>query len=583
MFESVKRCLRCGPLSGQPLTEGQWLWLGYLLLLPLYLLPLCMTRFLPGLDLPLHLSLIDAVLKSGQTISPQHELYQAQFTPSGYFAYYFLLAQLAKWMPIQLAHRIVMGGAIALLPLACARLLKSYGTSRLPSLMAFPLAYNMPLHYGFVSFACSIPILVLFLSQLILVLSREQSLRKDAPYLAGLGVLLYLSHIQTYGLALFLTLCLSLLPEFPWQRRIVAVCAVLPSVLLLGVWQSGGIFQSVERAPTKNLLYVMKEFWHARVHELHTPLQYLIDPLRRLLLFQVHLLRGFMDRSDQVMANVFLLSLGVYVGLGLLIQRRERQHVPGHRQTRLARWLPGLLAIGAYLGLPHHIPEFQTIFPRFAIVAAVLAFPFIPQALGRCPSSWLRGLTLLSLGPSCLYGMTLSMEYHRFDRELADFGAVLDAMPPGGKTLGLVYGDKSSRILSAGATLVNLPAYYPIERRSAQSLVPIVFCGAPGSPCKTKPGAKALPAVDQWRPEVFPIAESVSYFDYFLTHAAPPQPLLFGRFADRVELLATAGKWSVYRRKRYGAGPSFGYGRRGQRALEQPSLIDPQPGQGKPQ
>ncbi|MEI2717692.1 MAG: hypothetical protein V9E98_12015, partial [Candidatus Nanopelagicales bacterium] len=61
MFESVKRCLRCGPLSGQPLTEGQWLWLGYLLLLPLYLLPLCMTRFLPGLDLPLHLSLIDAV------------------------------------------------------------------------------------------------------------------------------------------------------------------------------------------------------------------------------------------------------------------------------------------------------------------------------------------------------------------------------------------------------------------------------------------------------------------------------------------------------------------------------------------
>lgn len=550
MFESVKRCVRCWPPSGQPLAEGQWLWLGYLLLLPLYLLPLFVTRFLPGLDLPLHLSLVDALLKAGQVGSPQHEIYQTQFTPSGYFAYYFLLTQLAKWMPIQLAHRVLMGGMIALLPLACARLLKSYGSSRLPSLIAFPLAYNMPLHYGFVSFACSIPILVLFVAQVILVLAREQLLRKDVPYLAGLAVLLYLSHIQTYGLALVLTSCLLLLSCFPWRRRMVAVFAVLPSVLLLGLWQSAGIFQSAAKAPTKNLLYVVKEFWYARVHELHTPLQYLSDPLHRLYLFQVHLLRGFMDRSDQVMANVFLLSLGVYVGLGVLIEHREGQRTPDHRLTRWARWLPGLLALGAYLGLPHHIPEFQTIFPRFAIVAAVLAFPFIPQALCRCPKSWLRWLTLLSVGPSCLYGVTLSIEYYRFDRELADFATVLDAMPPGGKTLGLVYGDKSSRTLSAGAMLVNLPAYYPIERRSAQSLVPIVFCEAPGSPCNRRPGAKAPPPVDHWKPEFFPIAESVAYYDYFLTHAAPPQPLLFGPFADRVELLATAGKWSVYRRKR---------------------------------
>ncbi len=555
MFESLKRRFRSEPSSGQLLTEGQWLGIGYLLLLPLYLLPLYVTRFLPGLDLPLHLSLIDAVLKSGQPGTPQHEIYQSHFTPSGYFAYSFLLVQLAKWVPIQLAHRILIGCVIALLPLACARLLRSYGTSILPSLMAFPLAYNMPLHYGFVSFAFSIPILVLFVSQMIVVLTQDRLRRRDVPYLTGLGLLLYLSHVQTYGLALVIAASLLAVKTLPRRNRVVATLAILPSVLLLGLWQARGIFQSATKAPPKNLLYVVKQFWDARMQELATPLQLLIDPLRRFILFQVYLLRGFMDTSDQVMANVFVITLAALIWLGVFVERRDAQRPSDVRLGRAVRWLPALLAFLAYLGLPHHIPEFQTIFPRFAILAAVLSFSFIPQALACCPPSWRRWLWLLSAGPSLLYGITLSIEYRRFDRELADFATVLDATPAGGKTLGLVFGDKSSRTVSAGAMLVNLPAYYVIERRAPQSLVPIPFCEAPGSVCRRRPGEHRSPRVDHWKPETFPVAESVSYFDYFLTHAAPPQALLFGTHSDHVEPLASAGKWTVYRKRVLRPGP----------------------------
>jgi hypothetical protein len=39
--------------------------LGYLLLLPLYLAPLFVARYLPGLDLPFHLSMADMLGKAG--------------------------------------------------------------------------------------------------------------------------------------------------------------------------------------------------------------------------------------------------------------------------------------------------------------------------------------------------------------------------------------------------------------------------------------------------------------------------------------------------------------------------------------
>jgi hypothetical protein len=52
---------RLRSLSG----DARAFWAGYLLLLPLFLAPLFVTRYLPGLDLPFHLSMTDMLLGLG--------------------------------------------------------------------------------------------------------------------------------------------------------------------------------------------------------------------------------------------------------------------------------------------------------------------------------------------------------------------------------------------------------------------------------------------------------------------------------------------------------------------------------------
>lgn len=534
--------------------ERTLFWLAYATLLPLYLLPLFVTRFLPGLDLPLHLSLIDAVAKSDLPGTPQQALYEANVAPSGYFAYYALLFLLGKVCSLQLAHRLIICVMIAALPLFCARLLRVLGSASFPSLLAFPLAYNMPLHYGFVSFACSIPILVGFVAQVILVLRSERAVSKDSALLSVLGLCLYLSHVQTYGLALLIVLLLSCVPGQRWTARLASLFAILPSLIALYIWQSKGIFSADAAHATspghsKGLWYTVQAFWHARITELGGPLQLLHDLAKRLFLFQVHLLRGFMDVSDQVMSNVFLIALAVIIFVGHFVGSKQRPESFGTTSSWLLRAIPPLLGLGAYLGLPHHIAEFQTIYPRFAILSAVLSFSLIPSSLRLVPRVWLYRLFALSVIPSLLYALLLTLQFHRYGRELTDFATVLDATPAGGKSVGLVFGGGSSRVLSSGAQLVNLPAYYPIERRSPHSMVAITFCGAPGSLCRKKSDAVRIPSLNPFHPEQAQIPEVVTYFDYFITYAAPPAERLFGTQASALAPLARAGQWTVYRKK----------------------------------
>jgi hypothetical protein len=535
------------------LDERTLFWIGYAALLPLYLLPLLVTRFLPGLDLPLHLSLVDAVAKSMTEGTPQHALYEAHFSPSGYFAYYFLLYQLGKLCSLQLAHRLIIGVTIAALPLACLRLSRALGIASFPSLLAFPLAYNMPLHYGFVSFACSIPIMVFFVAQTTVVLRAQRLIPIDIGLLSALGLLLYLCHVQTYGLSLVIACALCLVPGSLWSARVAVFLSILPSLIVLYMWQSKGIFSadlalSVAQAPRKGLWYSLQSFLHARLSELSSPSRLLIDPLYRLFLFQVHLLRGFTDFSDQVMSNVFLIALAVLIGLGHVVGRKHRQDVGTPFPPLALRLLPPLLALGAYLALPHHIAEFQTIYPRFAILSAVLSFSLIPPALRSVPRLLFRRLFVLCAAASLLYALLLTRNYYRYGRELADFATVLDATPSGGKAVGWVFGGGVSRVLSSGAQLANLPAYYSIERRSSHSMVAITFCGAPGSLCRKKSDAARIPLLDSFHPEHTPLGDAVAYFDYFITYAAPLdwRPLELQK--DELAPLATAGLWTVYRK-----------------------------------
>ena len=98
--------------------------------------------------------------KRGSAASPYAAFYEGSLRLAPYAAHYLMLVALGKVMNLLRAqadrgalHRgdAALHGVAAL---ACGR-------SRVPALLAFPLAYNLTLHYGFISFALSLPVLML--------------------------------------------------------------------------------------------------------------------------------------------------------------------------------------------------------------------------------------------------------------------------------------------------------------------------------------------------------------------------------------------------------------------------------------
>ena len=140
-------------VAGGRIPDGWCFGVAYVLLLPFFLAPLFATRLLPGLDLPFHLAAADMLSKVGHPDSPYAPFYGGGLRIAPYAAHFLALAAFGKAMNLLAAHKLILVLYVGGLPLAMASLLAACKRSRIPALLAFPLAYNLSLHYGFVSFA----------------------------------------------------------------------------------------------------------------------------------------------------------------------------------------------------------------------------------------------------------------------------------------------------------------------------------------------------------------------------------------------------------------------------------------------
>jgi hypothetical protein len=178
----------------------------------------------------------------------------------------------------------------------------------------------------------------------------------------------------------------------------------------------------------------------------------------------------------------------------------------------------------------------------------VLAPLALPRRLSRLAPAVLGALGGPALALAGWYGVQLIRHYQDFSKEVSDFTSVMDRTLPAGRALGLVY-DRSSRVMRVESVLVSLPAYYPVLRPAPTSATPVFYCGMRHMPCRVREGAVAPPAPNPWAPTQLDPPKAVQAFDYFFARAAPPPGVLFGKLAGRVEPLAKAGSWIVYRVK----------------------------------
>jgi hypothetical protein len=534
-------------LDGDARTFG----LGYLVLAPFFLAPLVVARYLPGLDLPFHLSMADMLRKAGDPASPYAPYYQGGLSVAPYAAHYIGLRVLAVAVPLMTAHKLIVGLYVASFPLAAAALLGACGRSRVPALLAFPLAYNLTLHYGFVSFALSLPVLMLLLAALVTFLADEQARPVWFVGSALVAVLLFLCHLQNYlyGVCAAVAFLLFAGRDVSWRRRGLGALTLVPSLACLLVWHLTHEFEGPKAAERKSLATALTIVKNERLAELVNTTA-LADVWARFKAIPLHALRGFTDLVDITAARAVLLVVAGYLVVGLVALGALRDREPPPRM-RIAGGVALAGALLAYFGLPHHLKAFElmTFYPRFAVLVMAFLLLVIPAGLRR-----LRGLPgrAIVLAPALvvgvLYGLELIRHYRWYDAEVADFAAVVNKVPPGGRAVGVAF-ERQSRVMRIESALAGLPHLYAALRPAPNSMTPVFYCGMRHMPCAKLTPPRPLPDVSPWSAGFNDPTALIDAYDYVFLRLPPARPL-FGPAHDKVELLAKEGSWMVYGRKK---------------------------------
>jgi hypothetical protein len=520
----------------------------YALLLPFFLAPLFATRLLPGLDLPFHLAAADMLSKVGRPGSPYAAYYEGGLRIAPYAAHFIALIGLGKIMGLLAAHKLIIIVYVAGLPLAMASLLASCRRSRIPALLAFPLAYNMTLHYGFVSFALSLPVLLWLLAEMTKLAHSESSHVFRARWLATAAVasLLFLCHLQNFLYGVCAALAFALLAAAPVRRKLVAVTALGPSFAGLAYWHFSSPPVAGQAKLTPALAWVFLK--RHRLDDLGRG-KLPVELWNRVLLIPSHAMRAFTDEINVPACKGLFLLMVAYVVVGVLAWTAtgepQEPRILRKKRMRLAGAIGFLGALAAYLALPHHLQELElmTFFPRFAVLVLLMFLLLVPAGLLRLRGLFVLLLPVPALVFGMLYGRQLTLHYRAYGAEVAGFVEVAGKTPSGGKALGLVF-DRKSAVMNVESALLGLPGFYPAMRPALGSMVPPTYCGLRHMPCRLKvePGF----ALSPWDPAGFSPAKMLPTFDYFFVRSLPRGLDPFRGYHGMVELLAQSGNWMVF-------------------------------------
>jgi hypothetical protein len=493
----------------------------------------------------------DLLSKVGRAGSPYAPYYDGGLRIAPYAAHFVALIGLGKVMGLLAAHKLVVIAYVAGLPLAMASLLAACRRSRIPALLAFPLAYNLALHYGFVSYALSLPVLPWLLAQITKLAYSDRTRTLVARWFATAAVasLLFLCHLQNFLFGVCAALAFALLAAAPIRRKLLAVTALGPAFAGLVYWHfwSPPVVGQAKLTPALAWAFLKRHRMDDMGRE-----KLPVDLWNRLISIPLHAMRAFVDEINVTACKGLCLIMVAYVVVGIVAWPAAKEPLEERalrkRRMRLAGVVVFLGALAAYLALPHHLQELElmTFFPRFAVLVLLMFLLLVPAGLLRLRGLFVLLLPLPALVFGMLYGRQLTLHYRAYGAEVAGFVEVAGKTPPGGKAMGLVF-DRRSAVMSVESTLIGIPGFYPALRPALGSMVPPHYCGDRHMPCQLKAEANAF--LSPWLPASFAPARMLPIFDYFFVRSLPRGMDLFRGYHGMVELLAQSGPWMVFRKR----------------------------------
>jgi hypothetical protein len=498
------------------------------LLLGLYLAPLAAARYLPSLDLPMHLSLASAYHDVGDASTFTSRVYEPRGALTPYLGFYALTGALAHLVPILTALKLVIALSALALVGGALLALSAFGRSRWLVFLTLPLLWDVNASYGYFPFRLSVALALLGLALARRDLDEPRLGRELA--LGAVGVLTYLTHAHGFallGVLWGLTVVLGA-PRLKVLAR--ALAPLLPALALSAGWYLAALFAAGPRGETATRVVTL--------------------PLIRLMELIPHrVLNSLSDGRDE------LVALGIALLWGALVVASPRPALPAwaegkgrltRARARLAGHLPelaaALMAI-LYFAVPNQLlTPTQQLFGmnyRFLIVICLLA--------ALVPRVDLSGWRALAIAPALLlsayFGLVVLEESRAFDaRYRPHLDRVIAAIPRGQRVMAFNYEVSDPRFT---VPILNHFVGYLTAQRDGVSQVNHTGTSYQYMPVKLR-DERAFPTPPF--PGPVPMAVFGARYDYFLiqdragSRRAPfdPRPL---------RLVIEAGPWRLYARR----------------------------------
>jgi hypothetical protein len=416
------------------------------------------------------------------------------FTP--YLFGYVLVRAAAGVLPVDAAFRLVLYLATIALPLAIRFLLRRTGADGWLSLLGFPLAFGFTFYWGFVNYVIAIPVAVVYLAAAY-DLSTRPELRRGAV-LVALAMLLLVSHALIFLFCAGATILLALFVR-PYSRAaVVAVPAIVPIPALL--WW-------VARMRGSDSLVAHPIGWNPGLYRLlHLPSMLLSD-----------------ERDN---AAVILLAVAA---LAIAVTRPRVARDP-------RRWIFFVLAAAIYFAGPQSAFGTAFVFQRFAVFTAIGALFVIDTPMTA------RTTRALLIVAAMAWAGLLTVRFHDFDREAAEFDRVVEAIPPNVRLAFYIAHPRAEAV--PGAVFLHFPAYYQEEKGgllswSFASFFPQLIRYRPGAAPRLGGSVLFDPAHIDW--------QGLSAFDYVLIRGRRDPTL---SLAHALDPIAHTRTWWLYRTPR---------------------------------
>jgi hypothetical protein len=490
------------------------------------LVPVWIGRYLPLLDGPNHLAITFVWRHLSDPEWGFDKVYTSNLAPLPYWAQYAIEYVLSIPFGIEIAQKLFLSASILALPISIALYARRMGRDPRLALFAFPLAWNVNLANGFLSYVAGLP--VLFFALIALDKYAERPTLKWGAIAALTGTSLYFFHFLSWGMFLAIGGFSSLPAPRPWsvKRALLAPLPTLPTALV------GLVCYKIGNSASVNLP-VNTGRGLAGFQGAYNDLQ------GNLTMFPTWI----MDFSPGDRDALCALAL-CFAWLLLLCARPFTAGTPEpasalpERDVRAWRLeLAALVCFLLYLALPRSLLQpfyWFAVNRRLAVAVALFAALLVRGPIAG-PRRWLLAVAAIV---AVLYPLDIARHFYRFNKKAHGYDEVIAEVPKGKLVLPLMMtlGDPEEVNVNCynnwGAYVQMREGGYMVQYFSVE--FPIKYKTSYRHPA---------PAWD--RPDLFNYAAHGAPWDYFLIHG-PSKVDPFAKVHDKVKLLKKSGDWEIW-------------------------------------